>query len=399
MTTRVLQLALAFAVAVGTVACNREEPAPNPAAQTPATPAGQAGDTAAGQPTDDTSITTSVQAKYYADDTVRGRDISVMTDGGVVTLQGDVESENAKTRAVALAREVPGVTRVEDQLRVTTTSDATTAQRDPAADPAKDVAGTTGATVDREPGWITTKIQAQYFINPEIKPWNIDVTTSNNGVVMLEGEVDSADDKAEAVKIARATEGVTRVEDRLRVKGEADTPATPGAVPSLSRPDPWLTAKVQSKYFLDDEVKGHEIDVDTKDGVVTLTGSVETEAQHRQAVALARSTEGVRDVVDQLKVVPDTDPESRPADAVTGAARDVDFERPDAWITMKIQSKYFLDADVKGHEIDVDTAKGIVTLKGNVATDALKREAEEIARNTEGVTRVINQLTVKPSEG
>ena len=400
MKTRVLQLALAVVVLSTGAACNREESAPASSAQSPA---GQARGTATSQPTDDTSITTTLQAKYYTDDTVRGRDISVTTDDGVVTLKGNVESEDAKTRALALAREVPGVTRVEDQLRVAAAGDATAARRDPAAGPASDVTGTSGATSERQPGWITTKIQAQYFINPEIKPWNIDVTTSNKGVVLLEGEVDSTDDKAEAVRIARATEGVTRVDDRLRVKGATDKPAsgsdTPGAVPNLSRPDPWLTAKVQSKYFLDDDVKGHEIDVDTNAGVVTLTGNVETQAQRRQAVALARNTEGVREVVDQLKVVPDTDPEKRPTESVTRATRDVDVDRPDEWITLKIQSKYFLDPDVKGHEINVDTAKGVVTLKGHVATDALKREAEQIARDTEGVTRVVNQLTVKPSEG
>lgn len=394
MKARVLQLTLALALIGTAAACNREEAAPAPSAQAPA---GKATDTAQ-QRTDDASITTTVQAKYFADDAIRGDDISVTADGGVVTLRGSVDSEAEKTRAASLARDVPGVTRVEDQLRVSSPSADAAAGRDPAASPT-DVTGTSGAAATRQPGWITTKIQAQYFINPEIKPWNIDVTTSNNGVTVLEGEVDSANDKAEAVRIARETEGVTRVEDRLRVKGDADRPAagTPGPVPDLSRPDPWLTAKVQSKYFLDDDVKGHEIDVDTKEGVVTLSGRVETEAQRRQAVALARSTEGVREVVDQLKVVPDTDPENRAAQAVDKAVRKVDVERPDEWITMKIQSKYFLDPDVKGHQIDVDTAKGVVTLKGHVASDEQKREAEQIARDTAGVTRVVNQLTVKPS--
>jgi osmotically-inducible protein OsmY len=73
---------------------------------------------------------------------------------------------------------------------------------------------------------------------------------------------------------------------------------------------------------------------------------------------------------------------------------DVDLKRPDAWITTKIQSKYFLDADVKGHQINVDTNNGVVTLKGTVANEQHKAAAEQIARDTEGVTRVVNQLTV-----
>jgi hyperosmotically inducible protein len=61
---------------------------------------------------------------------------------------------------------------------------------------------------------------------------------------------------------------------------------------------------------------------------------------------------------------------------------------------MKIQSKYFLDADVKGRQIDVDTNNGIVMLKGTVDNAQQKQEAEQIARETEGVKRVVNQLVV-----
>jgi hyperosmotically inducible protein len=62
---------------------------------------------------------------------------------------------------------------------------------------------------------------------------------------------------------------------------------------------------------------------------------------------------------------------------------------------MKVQSQYFLDPEIKGHQIDVDTNNGVVMLKGTVASDALKQQAERIARDTEGVARVVNQLTVK----
>lgn len=375
------------AVMVGGVACNREEPTPAPETTTSASQP-------AGQQHDDAWITTSLQGRFYADDAVRGRDVNVSTDNGVVTLRGTVDSETARTRAVALAREVDGVVDVQDQLRVDTAMAATDPDRPRTAE--DQPTGTSGAIDATQPGWITTKIQAQYFINPEIKPWNIDVTTANNGVVTLEGEVDSADDKAEAVRIARSTEGVSRVEDRLRVSGEA-APATPDAA-AVERPDIWLTAKVQSKYFLDDEVKGRDIDVTTSNGVVTLTGRVDNEAERRQALALARNTEGVKNVVDRLEIgAGETDTARGPAgkDRIDPVG---DLSRPDAWITMKIQSKYFLDSEVKGHEINVDTVKGVVTLKGSVASAAQKSQAEQLAKDTDGVTRVVNQLTVGQSD-
>jgi hyperosmotically inducible protein len=211
----------------------------------------------------------------------------------------------------------------------------------------------------------------------------------------LRGEVDSAEDKAEAVRIARATEGVTKVEDHLRVKGApaeatgaAAAPA--GAEEGTNQPDSWLTAKVQAKYFMDREVKASDIDVDTQGGVVTLKGTVETEAERRQAVALARNTDGVKSVTDQLQVQPDTG-----AGATGSPATKIPPVEPvvdDTWITTKIQSKYFLDQQVKGHQINVDTQKGVVTLKGTVDTEGQKKEAERIASETDGVSKVINNL-------
>ena len=63
-----------------------------------------------------------------------------------------------------------------------------------------------------------------------------------------------------------------------------------------------ITAKIKSKMTLDDTVKAMNIDVDTSNGTVTLSGTVETEAQRQRALQLARETNGVRQVVDHLKV-------------------------------------------------------------------------------------------------
>jgi osmotically-inducible protein OsmY len=378
---------LLTAALLATGACNREDAASPERATVP----GTAPETAR----TDAELTTDVQARYYTDDIVRGRDVSVVASDGVVTLRGRVESEAARDRAVTLAREVQGVKDVRNELRVEAPPSA---QGGPAASPAQPE-GATGTTGTAEPigaAWITTKIQAQYFTSDEVKPWNVDVTTSSDGVVTLEGEVEGAADRDEAVRIARETEGVTRVEDRLRVKTPPNDaePSASDASPA-ARPDPWLTAKIQSKYFLDDKVKMSNIDVDTRDGVVTLRGSVATEAERRQALALARNTEGVRNVTDELKV----DPALRDADRAGANPGDgVDavppLKRPDAWITMKVQSQFFLDPEVKGHQIDVDTQNGVVVLKGTVSEATYREQAERIARETEGVTRVENRLRV-----
>lgn len=63
-----------------------------------------------------------------------------------------------------------------------------------------------------------------------------------------------------------------------------------------------ITAKIKSKMTLDDTLEAMRIDVDTSDAVVTLSGTVDTEAQRQRALQLARETDGVRQVVDHLKV-------------------------------------------------------------------------------------------------
>ena len=62
-----------------------------------------------------------------------------------------------------------------------------------------------------------------------------------------------------------------------------------------------ITAKVKSKIALDDTLKGSHIEVSTSDGVVTLSGTVANDGQHRRAVALARETDGVTSVVDHVQ--------------------------------------------------------------------------------------------------
>lgn len=348
---------------------------------TPATPAGQS----AGSVDADWWTTTKVQAKFFADTGVKGRNINVDTNDGVVALRGEVDSAAAKERAVTLARQVDGVARVDDQLTVRPEHQADDARPVPTS-------GTTGANINA--GWITTKIQAQYFADPDIKPWNIDVTTMANGHVTLRGEVDDANDRSKAVAIARNTEGVAAVDDKLRVRGDNEGAAGAADMPGGTEPDVWVTAKIQSKYFLDDDVKGRNIDVTTNDGVVRLSGRVDTEAQHRQAVALARGTEGVKQVDDRLQVSKGAPGASgvTPVRPVPGAT--IDNPTPDAWITTKIQSQYFVDPAVKMLAVNVDTSNGTVTLTGQVATDAERQAAERIAKDTDGVKRVVNRISI-----
>lgn len=175
--------------------------------------------------------------------------------------------------------------------------------------------------------------------------------------------------------------------------------------------DAWITTQIYAKYFVDSAIKGRNINVDTISGVVTLHGTIESSGERNQAIAKAKSTEGVKQVIDKLSLAqaekpspsePHTkpsSPSSTNADEVRAHARSaadrVGKEISDTWITTKVQAMYFLDKDIKGMQIDVATKGGIVTLTGAVATDATRQKAVADARSIEGVSQVIDKLTVR----
>jgi hyperosmotically inducible protein len=162
---------------------------------------------------------------------------------------------------------------------------------------------------------------------------------------------------------------------------------------ACAQTDVGITTSVKSKLAADDVVKAHEINVDTKEGVVSLTGAVPTAEVKERAVELARATDGVTSVVDNLTVTTaaaDRDLGDETA-ATSGRVGDT---ANDATITASIKTKLLADDDVSGLKIDVDTTGGVVTLTGNVKTAAEKAEAIRIARETDGVKSVEDRLKI-----
>ena len=392
MKRRRLAVLLVAAVAVWLGGCRNEGPDKQP--DIAASSSAQAG-----RP-DDGAITTRVQAKFYQSRSVKTADIDVETSDGVVTLEGTVASSDVRQEAVNQARGVEGVVRVEDQLEVRAPeATATTGARPEADEPAQAEGGRAAADRDLgdhvSSGFVTAKIQAQYFGDDDVKGRNIDVDTVN-GVVTLRGEVDSARSRERAVEIARQTEGVTRVDDRLAVKPrDASAPPAPetgaaGSAPEVRDED--ISTRIQSKYFANDELRASHITVTTKNGVVTLGRTVTSEGQREEAVAVARNTNGVSQVNDEISL------QAAPAGTSGSAPRSLDDKLGDAWITTKVQSKFFLDASVKSGNVNVVSKNGTVTLAGFVSSADARRKAVEIAQATEGVVKVVDRLKVQEPE-
>lgn len=204
----------------------------------------------------DAWITTQIEAKYFGDSVVKGRNIDVDTASGVVTLTGEVSSGIERQRAVARAREVDGVTRVVDRLTLVRPANTTGDRPADKADKARDKA-------DRAKDKMDDK---------------------------ADRAKDKMDDKAERAKDkadARADRVANKSQDRADRAGN-----------DIS--DAWITTKLQSKYYVDDDVKGLNIDVTTNGGVVTLTGKVGSPAERAKALSLAKATDGVKQVIDRM---------------------------------------------------------------------------------------------------
>lgn len=139
---------------------------------------------------------------------------------------------------------------------------------------------------------IATKIESKLTADPEVNPFKIDVDV-DEGVVRLSGTVEKEEVRAEAEDLARNTAGVVDVHNDIEIGKR-------GMGERLS--DGAITAKIKSKLTADPEINPFSIDVDTVDGVVTLTGRVADERRSEEAEKLARNTKGVREVRNRLKI-------------------------------------------------------------------------------------------------
>ena len=155
--------------------------------------------------------------------------------------------------------------------------------------------------------------------------------------------------------------------------------------------DGWITMKIHSSYIPENVLEGSNIDVDTASGVVTLNGTVPSEAARARAIALAKTTDGVKSVTDKLRITPPAAKPGATPDATSKAGRSVN----DGWIKSKIYAQFLTDwKTLEDSDIDIDVATGAVTLKGTVKTEAAKARAVAIAKATDGVKTVNDNLKV-----
>jgi osmotically-inducible protein OsmY len=184
--------------------------------------------------------------------------------------------------------------------------------------------------------------------------------------------------------------------------------------PTATDRDATIKALVHDKLAVDPTLKPFDIDVSVSGGVATLTGTVQTDAQRARAARLAR-VKGVTkvdnevvvdktaggDLASQLKATGRTAGETAKAASAVAAEKTKDAlsktgeVMTDAWIVTKVHARFAGDTALKGSDMKVSSKNHVVTLSGTVSSAAARDRAIDLAKTTEGVLDVDDQLTIR----
>ena len=199
-------------------------------------------------------------------------------------------------------------------------------------------------------------------------------TVSQDGVVTLTGTVAEESHKSLAENTVASLPGVKSVDNQLKVSGEQ--PA--------EHSDAWITTKVKTALLFHRHVSATGTTVYTKDGVVTLQGEASSLAQKELTTEYARDIDNVKEVKNEMTIA------KTPATPKETMGDKID----DASITAQVKSSLLSHHSTSAMHTGVSTTDGVVTLSGVARNDAEKSLVTKLATDINGVTSVINNMTV-----
>ncbi|MDR8013462.1 BON domain-containing protein [Ectopseudomonas guguanensis] len=224
-------------------------------------------------------------------------------------------------------------------------------------------------------------IWTAFALNRHLNPFKLEIGVED-GVATLGGKVENEVQKELAEQVALSIEGIDSVDNRIEVGGDAVEGNPPAMVQRLE--DASLAATVKSKLLWNSTTRGLDIQVRSETGNVTLSGNAQTPAAKELAGQLAANTDGVREVFNHLSISTADSTSSEVQATLDDAREDIS----DSWITSKVEASFLFSRNLDAMNISVDTADGLVSLRGSVLSSAEKRLAVEIARNIRGVRGV-----------
>lgn len=300
----------------------------------------------------DAQISDAVDRELLLDAAVWSHRVDVSTADGVVTMSGSAGNLLSKQRAARIAETVKGVRSVVNLIEISPPEDRS----------------------DQE---VRRDVRQALMKDPATDSYELSAAV-DDGHVVISGNVESWTEKQLTDKVVAGVNGVTGTTNEVEVTYEAD------------RPDEEILNEVEAALEWNALVDHALIDVSVQDGRVTLTGTVGSAAEKRQARYDAW-TAGVAAVDDS-------------GIEVARWARDEDLRKtkyvakPKDEMKAAVEDALVQDPRVYSFNVETDVSGSVVTLRGVVDNLKAKRAAEQVAEDTVGVSLVYNYIKVRPVE-
>jgi osmotically-inducible protein OsmY len=146
-----------------------------------------------------------------------------------------------------------------------------------------------------------------------------------------------------------------------------------------------ITSDVKMRLLADSRTPGMAVNVDSDDGTVTLFGMVASQDAKAAAEEDARKVSGVTRVVNDLQVVP--------------KSKQAAVEQTDEHVKAQVKAALAKRDDLRNADIDVDVSAGVARLTGTVPSQSSRLTAAVVARTTNGVRAVHDELRVSQTAG
>ena len=199
-------------------------------------------------------------------------------------------------------------------------------------------------------------------------------TESKNGAVTLTGTVSESSHKSLAQDTVTSLPGVKSVDNQLVVNGEQ--PA--------EHSDTWISMKVKSALLFHRNVSATGTTVYVNKGIVTLQGEASSQAQKELTTEYARDVDNVKKVKNEMTIIA--------TPAVPGET--VGDKIDDASITAQVKSSLMAHHSTSALKTGVETTDGVVTVSGIAKNAAEKSLVTKLVTDINGVTSVINNMTI-----
>jgi osmotically-inducible protein OsmY len=168
--------------------------------------------------------------------------------------------------------------------------------------------------------------------------------------------------------------GVKSVDNRLEVKADSHTIST----------DAWLTTKVKITLLFHRSVSAGTTDVDVRDGIVTLGGYADSQAQIELTTEYANDVEGVKGIKNEMTVMKNSK-----------KTRTEERKIDDASITALVKMTLLYHRSTSALNTKIDTNRGVVRLNGKAKNISEINLATKYAGDVNGVMEVDNRMTVE----